>query len=179
MGSNQQTIEKQIRQLYRQVQFLNARQQAYEMLLNSKWDILKALWNPNALKADVDKYQLAILQKHDEDMKKRAQEAMQEAQKPKLIVPNAPNGIKPLIAIALVLSLFQGCVSKSYHKKEMKRAYDEAKEGSDFQYAQANKNCEKQMEILNQKLRQAKNDKKPVWRGDVSKPVTGNEGWMK
>lgn len=102
--------------LYRQVNFLNMRVEAYESVLVSRWAMIRAILNPLWLKRQVDAAQLAMLQEHDAAMREKTQKAKEEAAKPKII---SPFTLKPVAVALLALGLASGCVSTRTHRKAL------------------------------------------------------------
>lgn len=80
--------DEKIATVYRQMQFLNSRMQAFEMLLRDRKSIWTWLWSPMILIAQVDALQMALIKKHDEIVKNAAERVSDEARKPKIIVPS-------------------------------------------------------------------------------------------
>jgi hypothetical protein len=99
--------------LYRQIGFLNTRMEAFEAVLSTRWAMIRAVLNPQWLKAAVNKKQLEIMKAHDDELKEAAKE---NAMKPKLTIVKA-------VAVILAFGLFSGCVSKTYHKRVVENAY--------------------------------------------------------
>lgn len=97
-----QILENKIQVIYRQLQFLNTRMNAYDLVLSKKWNLLWAIFAPSWFMKQVDAFQAVLLQKQNEELKK----AVEEAKKPKVTLLN-PLGV----AICLIL-LFSGCVPK-------------------------------------------------------------------
>jgi len=81
--------DEKIAALYRQIQFMRTRIEAYERCLSSRWDVLKCIWSPRYMKTTVDSIQSALIQKHDQDVREASEKAREEARKPKLTVVNS------------------------------------------------------------------------------------------
>ena len=88
--------------IYNQLKFLDYRMQAFELVLENRWDMLKAIWNPKGFKKAVDEMQIYLMHKHEQDVKDAVQKAQAEANKPKLTIVGA-NGFK---GVAVVLIAF-------------------------------------------------------------------------
>lgn len=78
-------LDNKIAAIYRQMQFLNSRIQAYEKVFSDRWQILRALFHPAWLKAQVDIEQMELLKKHDEGIKAAAEKLKEEQHKPTLV----------------------------------------------------------------------------------------------
>lgn len=77
-----QATSRKVALIYKQVTFLDSRLQSFESVLQtSTW--WERLFGINHLIQKVDKLHLALMQKHDEELRKREQE---HAAKPKLTI---------------------------------------------------------------------------------------------
>jgi hypothetical protein len=123
---------KNISIIYNQLKFIDSRMQAFEKLLENRWDILKAIWNPKGFKKDVDELQIFLLRKHDQNVKEAMQKAQDEANKPKLTIVGS-NGFKGVgMAFLLVLTLLTGCISSREYKDMRVKMYNEGYEAANF-----------------------------------------------
>ncbi len=103
--------------LYRQLQILASRTEAYEIVLDSTWNIMKAVFIPGWLKKSVDMVQMDLIKKHDETMKAAIEKQKQEKAKPKLTIVGS--------TLVLILSfLMVGCVSKKNYDELQKNFSD-------------------------------------------------------
>lgn len=119
--------------LYRQVQFIQARVDAYEAILSNPLNVLRGIFRRKWLKQRVGELQLALIQKHDAELKQAVEVVKAEKMKPKLTVVGA-NGI-PKLALVLVAALaFSGCVTKRVYKADVEKARTEG-------YEKANREC--------------------------------------
>lgn len=105
--------------IYRQLQFLDSRMLAYEKVLSSTWNKLRALFSRKWMMAQVEKEQLEILRIHDEQIKEASEKAQEEKAKPKLTIVGA-NGISKLCLLFTVSVFASGCVSLKTHRLAMK-----------------------------------------------------------
>lgn len=109
--------KKRVIALYRQLQFVRTRLEALELVLTNPWNCFKAVFSPQWLWSRVDFLQMALLQKHDAEVRESAERLKEEKAKPSLIVPS--NGFKKLIAVTVAF-LFSGCVSRKFHDASIK-----------------------------------------------------------
>lgn len=110
---------KRLAMVYRQLQFLDARIAAYETVLSSTWNTLKAIFNRSWLMKQVEIEQLKILREHDQAIRESIEKAKEEKAKPKLTIVGS-NGISKLTAICLFL-LVSGCVTSKTHREVIRQ----------------------------------------------------------
>lgn len=104
--------------LYRQIQFIQTRLQAYEIVTfeMSLIDVIKSLFSRKALREKVDQVQIKLIQEHDQLAKESIEKKKEESSKPKLTIVGA-NGISKL-AVFFIAGLFaSGCISLKKHNK--------------------------------------------------------------
>lgn len=178
---------KNILTIYNQLKFIDSRMQAFEAVLENRWDMLKAIWNPKGFKKAVDEMQIYIMHKHDQKVNEAVQKAQAEAQKPKLSIIS-PNGFKGVgMVVLFAFALFPGCVSTKFHKKEMERSRSEGYASANLECLTLQKKIQNYINSLNERLKKFNQldsagnlvPLKPKFKGDVDKPVTGTEEWMK
>lgn len=86
------TQAKRIGMIYRQMVFIDTRLQSFEsvMSFSNLWDRIKWLFSSSRFISSVDKLHLELMKKHDEDLKKEAEE---QKLKPKLtLLTGSMNG---------------------------------------------------------------------------------------
>lgn len=112
----QQNDAKRIAMIYRQMLFIDTRLQAFETSLVSRWDILKAIFNPKSFMVSVNNKQSALLKEHDDRVRELTEKQKQEGQKPKLSIIGA-NGLK--LTALLCMLVASGCVSKKRYNADL------------------------------------------------------------
>lgn len=183
-------LEKKIAIMYRQIQFLDTRIQAYESVMANRKAILKAFWNPSWLKKAVEQIQLALLKMHDEKVKQVVEEKKQEAMKPKIIMPtNIPpkNGVSGLVVALALMAFLPSCVSKKTYQKGIEQYHKEGYESAELKCKQEQEKTAEYIKSLVDRLRkfnQIASDGslypiKPKWKGSDDNDVTGKESWQK
>jgi len=110
--------DKKVATLYRQIQFIQTRLQAYEIVTFEMGliDVIKSLFSRKTLRTRVDQVQLRLIQEHDQAAKESLEKSKEEKTKPKLTIVGA-NGISKLTFILVVGALSSGCVSIKKHNK--------------------------------------------------------------
>lgn len=119
----QENEQQRFALLYRQVNFLNMRMEAYETVLKASnvIDRIKWLFKPVAMEQAVDLTMQALLRQHDQEVRERAAKAKEEAAKPKLVNPFT---LKPVAVVLVCVGLLSGCVTAKTHKKALKAEQD-------------------------------------------------------
>lgn len=72
--NNFEALNKQVVTTYRQMVFLDTRMQAFEMVLSRRWSFLHAIIRPKWIVEEVNILHLALMRKHDEDLRKAREE---------------------------------------------------------------------------------------------------------
>lgn len=171
--------------LAEQLSFINARMEAYETLLSSRWAIVRAIIRPKWLANAVNVIQAALMKAHADEMRKIREKKKEEAAKPKLTIVG-PNGIKAMVAL-VALILTSGCVSRPYHTSEMAKAYKTGYDQADKECLALQARIAKYMESLKERLRRydqldEKGNLKPLkkWTGDTwEDDVNEDKPWAK
>lgn len=182
---------KRLAMVYRQLQFVDTRISAYEKVLSSTWNKLKAMLNHAWLIREVEKQQLEMLKAHDDVIREKAEKVKEEKVKTKLTIVGA-NGISKL-GIVLIAGLFaSGCVSaKKFRKMEADMAHNQ------LQTFVALEECRKAYKVQSNELRakterlkrfnqldeQGNLRKLNIFKGDVDPEgwdgPDGSEPWLK
>lgn len=119
----QENEQQRFALLYRQVNFLNIRMEAYETVLKASTvtDRIKWLFKPAVMESVVNFKMLALLRQHDEEARERAAKAKEEAAKPKIVNPFT---LKPVAVVLVCVGLLSGCVTMKAHQKALKVEQD-------------------------------------------------------
>ena len=184
-----QQLEKKIAFMYKQIQFLDCRQQAYEMAFNSFWSFAFFIFNRKSFMKNVDKLQLALLQQHDEKIHEMVRQKKEEAMKPKLTLPpSVSSAIKIAVVLISVVSL-SSCVTQKKYKKGINAAYAEGYEANKFDCDLKLQAQDKKIASLVERLEKFNQvdangelrPLKPAFKGKAggSDPVKGDEPWLK
>lgn len=180
---------KRLAMLYRQVQFIQTRIDAYEKVLSTTGSVFKAFLNRSWLKYEVDRVQVELLKEHDEMIKASVEKAKEEAKKPKLSIVGA-NGISKLTVAVLMLFVISGCVSKKTYNHGLKDSYQSGYKAADQECIGLQKKYISYIESLKDRLKRFNQidengelRKLKKFEGDVSEggwdDPKGNEPWMK
>lgn len=180
---------KRLAMLYRQVQFIQTRVDAYEKVLSTTSAVFKAFLNRSWLKYEVDRMQMELLKEHDEMIKASVEKAKEEAKKTKLTIVSG-NGLSIAVFLFIAMSIFSGCVTKQTYNKGMKESYQAGFKDADQECIQLQKKYVSYIDTLKERLKRFNQidengelRKLKKFEGDVSDggwdDPKGNEPWMK
>jgi len=132
--------------IYRQTIFVDTRLQAFETVLQYRFNIIRAFLSPLWLLKKVNQIQLGLLSAHDKALS-------EQTEKPKIQITSA-NGIWPAAAVILCLSLLflspVGCASAKATEKARLQGFAEA----DAQCIDLQNKLQVYVESLKQRLMQ-------------------------
>lgn len=186
-----QQMEKKFAAMYKQIQFLDCRQQAIELALRDFWSVFYFVFARKAFWKNVDLLQVGLLRKHDEKIHEMIKQKKEEAMKPKLTLPPnvISNGAKLAVMVVCLFTLLPSCVSKKVYKKDIDNAYAQGYEGAKFECDKQLNTQSKYITSLVERLKKFNQvdehgnlyEPKPKWPGKAggSDDVKGNESWLK
>lgn len=179
-------MDKRLSQMYKQIQFLDTRQQAYERATHGFWNLFDFIFRRKSFNETVDLLQLALLKQHDQKLGEAIRQKHEEMVKPKLVLPS--NGLTKAVAI-LLLFILPSCVSTKKYKEHVDTAYKEGYEANKFDCGLKLNEQDAKIKALTERLdkfnqvdeKGALRPLKRKWKGTASSidPVEGGESWMK